>query len=187
MEEITRDIIERAAGGDMEAFEAIYKAVSGLVFNLALRITNSRPDAEEATQDIFLKIYDNLRYFEFRSSFKTWVYRIAANTAINVYNKNIKERLRRVDFDTVIETTGNSSGIREAAQSSDARKLLSSLLESLTPEHRAAIVLREIEGLSYEEIARALGEKLNTVRTRLKRARQALLELAKKAVQNELR
>jgi len=186
MEEITRDIIERAAGGDMDAFEVIYKAASGFVFNLALRITNSRPDAEETTQDIFIRIYDNLKRFEFRSSFKTWIYRIAVNTAINVYNRNIRNTGRRVDFDTIIETHGYSPEIKEEAEKSEEKKMLSLLLTALTPDHRAVIVLREIEGLSYGEISEALKINLNTVRSRLKRAREILLERGKKAVADEL-
>jgi RNA polymerase sigma-70 factor (ECF subfamily) len=186
MEEITRNIIERAAEGDMDAFEAIYKAASGFVFNLALRITNNRPDAEEATQDIFIKIFDNLKRFEFRSSFKTWIYRIAVNTAINVYNRNIKDVSRRGDFDTAIETQGYSPGIKEAAERSEERNMLSVLLNTLSPDHRAVIVLREIEGLSYGEISEALKINLNTVRSRLKRAREILMERGKKAVRDEV-
>ena len=186
MDEITRDIIEKAGSGDREAFEAIYKATSGYVFRTALRVVNNNADAQEVTQDIFMKLYDNLKYFEFRSNFKTWVYRITVNTAINVYKRNMREKLRRQDFDTAIETIGYSPKIGQAAEKIDAERQLSSLLNTLTPEHRAVIVLREIEGLSYEDIAASLHINLNTVRTRLKRAREALLGRSKKAVQNGL-
>jgi RNA polymerase sigma-70 factor, ECF subfamily len=184
MEELSRDNIEKAAKGDIEAFEAIYRATSGFVYNTALRIINNTADAQEITQDIFLKIYDSLKDFEYRSSFKTWVYRITVNFAINAYRKKKKELGRKGDFDTAIETEGHSAEVIPAAEKADAEKLLYSLLEKLSPEHRAVIVLREIEGLSYEDIAESLRINLNTVRSRLKRAREALMEYSKKAVKD---
>ncbi len=186
MEEISRDIIERAAEGEIEAFEAIYKATSGFVYRTALRIVNNSADAQEITQDIFMKIYDNLKYFEFRSNLKTWIYRITVNTAINVYRRNLREKSRRQDFDTTIETGGYSPEFNQVTERTDGEKLLLSLLNTLTPEHKAVIILREIEGLSYEDIAASLKININTVRSRLKRAREALLEFSKKAVKNGL-
>lgn len=186
MEDIPRDIIERAVKGEMAAFEQIYRATSGFVYRSALRILNNSADAEDVTQDIFMKIYDNLKNFQFRANFKTWVYRITVNTAINIYRRNLRQISRRGDYDTAIETAGHSPEIIQAAKITDSEKIISSLLETLTAEHRAVIVLREIEGLSYEDIAQSLKINLNTVRSRLKRAREALLERSKKAVQNEL-
>ena len=83
MEDIPRDIIERAVKGEMAAFEQIYRDTSGFVYRSALRILNNSADAEDVTQDIFMKIHDNLKNFQFRANFKTWVYRITVNTAIN--------------------------------------------------------------------------------------------------------
>lgn len=186
MEDIPKDIIEKAAKGDMEAFEAIYKASSGFIYRTALRIVNNSADAQEVTQDIFMKIYDKLKYFEFRSNLKTWMYRITVNTAINTYRRNLREKSRRQDFDPVIETEGQSPEFIRQAERSDSEKQLTSLLNMLTAEHRAVIILREIEGLSYEDIAQSLKINLNTVRSRLKRAREALLEFSKKAVKNGL-
>lgn len=186
MEALSRDNIEKASQGDIEAFEAIYRATSGFVYNTALRIINNSADAQELTQDIFLKIYNKLKYFQFNSNFKTWAYRITVNAAINAYNRKMREMSHRVDFETVIETQGHASEARQAAERSETDQQLASLLAFLTPDHRAIIVLREIEGLSYEEISASLKINLNTVRSRLKRAREALLERSKKAVRNEL-
>ena len=91
MEDIPRDIIVRASEGDMEAFEKIYRHASDYIYNITYRITNNAQDAQEATQDTFLKIYDNLADFRFRSTFKTWAYRIAVNTALNTYKKRARE------------------------------------------------------------------------------------------------
>jgi len=186
MEELSRDIIESASRGEMAAFEAIYKATSGFVFRTALRIVNNDADAQEVTQDIFMKIYDNLKDFQFRSDFKTWVYRITVNSAINAYRKNKRESGRRQDYDTTIEVAGHPSEVSQTAKKADSERLVESLLGTLSPKHRAIMTLREIEGLNYQDIAQSLRININTVRSRLKRAREALLNQSKKAVQNEL-
>jgi RNA polymerase sigma-70 factor (ECF subfamily) len=179
MEDIPRDIIEKAQTGDMDAFESIYKASSGFVYSVALRIVNSRQEAQEVTQDVFIKIYHNIKDFEFRSSFKTWAYRIAVNTALNAYKRVSKETNRRQDFDSVIDTQTASVDTKkemvDKEERAQAKAELDLLLCRLNPDQRACIVLREIEGLSYEEISSALNININTVRSRLKRARVALM------------
>ena len=180
MREIGSDILKRAAEGDIEAFEDIYRSFSGFVYNVALGITRDRADAEEVTQDVFIKAYRGLKGFRFGSSFKTWIYRIAVNEALNRYNKSKKEKSRRVDYDDSIESqAAHRSGAEEMMQS-DSETIRSMLLERLDQHQRACLVLREIEGLSYKEIAGALRIPVNTVRSRLKRARQALFEKARK-------
>ena len=182
MENIAQEVLERASQGDIGAFEQVYKTTSGFVYNVALRITRNSADAEEVTQDVFMKIYHNLKGFRFRSTFKTWVYRIAVNTAINRYHKSLREQRGRVDKGGVIESLPDSSSAVQAAIQSDTEKSLDRLLDKLSPEYKACLILREIEGLSYQEIADALKIPLNTVRTRLKRARQALLEESRRGL-----
>src|SRR5512135_2090626 len=101
MKEISRDILVQAAQGDIKAFEIIYRESAGYVYTLAMRITNNAHDAEEVTQDVFLKVYHSLGRFQFRSTFKTWLYRIAVNTALNLYKKSSKDMGSRVDFESV--------------------------------------------------------------------------------------
>lgn len=163
----------------MAAFEQLYKAASGFVYSVALRVTNRRPEAQEVTQDVFIKIYNNLSKFEYRSSFKTWAYRITVNTALNACKKMNRYQRGRQDIESVIDSqavsvdTKKEIAIKE--ERSQAKLRLESLLGVLNPDQRACIVLREIEGLSYEEIANTLKVNINTVRTRLKRAREALM------------
>jgi len=188
MSDIPKEILSQAAGGNIEAFEAVYNAASGFVYNVALRITNNKADAEEVAQDVFMKIYKNLRNFEFKSSFKTWAYRITVNTAINKYKSASRERNSRDQFDTAIENLASEDKTREFIDRENSEQLVSRLLDALNPDQRACIVLREIEGLSYEEISKVLKINLNTVRSRLRRARLALLTLGKNEVEaNELR
>ncbi len=182
MDDIAPDILERASQGDIEAFEQVYKATCGFVYNVALRITNNSANAEEVAQDVFMKIYHSLKSFQFRCAFKTWVYRITVNTAINRYRKSIREEKNRVDYDSIIGSLPSSRSTAEDAVRSDNETRLNMLLEMLNPDHKVCLVLREIEGLSYQEIAAALKIPVNTVRSRLKRARQALLEEARKGL-----
>jgi RNA polymerase sigma-70 factor, ECF subfamily len=187
MQPIDKDLLIKASEANMEAFEKIYKISSGFVYGIALRITNNREDAQEATQNVFLNLYKNIKKFQFRSSFKTWLYRIAVNAAINVYKKRAKDTGKRVDYDVVDKIEEVKDPAKEAVDRHDSKERIASLLEKLNPDQRACIVLREIEGLSYKEIADALKININNVRTRLKRAREALLAYARsEVIKNEL-
>ncbi|MCM8776412.1 MAG: RNA polymerase sigma factor [Candidatus Omnitrophica bacterium] len=181
MEELSEDVLKLAAQGDMTAFRKIYEAVSGFVYSVALRMVRNTADAQEITQDVFLKIYHNLKNFQYRSSFKTWAYQITLNTTLNYCKRLARERNRRTD-DSVLATQGVSPAVEERMEQLSREATVQSLLAILTPEQRACIVLREIENLSYEEMATVLRLNINTVRTRLKRARQRLIEYAKKGV-----
>jgi RNA polymerase sigma-70 factor, ECF subfamily len=187
MIDIAQDTLERAAIGDLEAFEQVYKSASGFVYNVALRVTRNSADAEEVTQDVFMKIYRGLKGFGFRSSFKTWVYRITVNTAINNSRRSAQKENAHMDYDSIAETFPGSSSTADAAIQRDNESALNVLLGLLSPEYRVCLVLREIEGLSYQEIAVSLSIPVNTVRSRLKRARETLVQKARKGlVQNEV-
>lgn len=177
MNNIPQELLVRASKGDMGAFEDIYRASSKFVYNVCLRITQDVSDAQEATQDVFLKIHRKLKDFAFRSSFKTWIYRIAVNAAINRYRISARNRTRYVSFD---EENGNDafpveSQTQKSAGKEEQKAMVDSLLSCLSAELRSCVVLREIEGLDYKEIARTLDIPINTVRSRLKRAREKLL------------
>lgn len=177
MENISKDIITKAAGGDIEAFGDIYRKTSTFVYNVALRITNNSEDADEVTQDVFMKIYKNLKNFNSLSSLNTWIYRITVNTAINRLKAEKKHTAGRIDYDPAAQPVSQKEVVRNNI---DSKEQISVLLNALNPDQRACVVLREIEGLNYKEIANALRININTVRTRLKRAREKLLVFAKK-------
>ena len=177
MENISRDIIAKAARGDIEAFEDIYRKTSTFVYNVAFRITNNSEDADEVTQDVFMKIYRHLKNFNSLSSLNTWTYRITVNTAINRLKAEKKHTDGKADYDPAAQAVSQKEEIRNNI---DSKERVSVLLSALNPDQRACIVLREIEGLNYKEIAQALRININTVRSRLKRARQRLLAFAKK-------
>jgi RNA polymerase sigma-70 factor (ECF subfamily) len=175
MSDISSELIMKASQGDMRAFEDIYKATSGFVYNVVLRITNNRDDADEVTQDVFVKVHKNLKDFGFRSSFKTWVYRIAANTAINHCKHRALYADRTVEYDPAIHDAGRPSETNVNVEKEQAAHIVEALLATLDPDQRACIVLREMQGLDYRAIAETLNININTVRSRLKRAREKLL------------
>ena len=185
MIDIAVDTLEKAAAGDLEAFERLYAASSGFVYNVALRITHNSADAQEVTQDVFMKVYHKLKDFQFRSSFKTWVYRITANTAINYYRRSLKQNSRSVDFDDLEGALPSAATAAESALARENEARLDALLEQLNPEYKVCLVLREIEGLTYQEISRALKIPVNTVKSRLKRGRQALWEAGRKGLRKD--
>lgn len=178
MEDISKDTLIKASQGDMRAFEEVYKASSGFVYNVAFRVVNNREDALEVAQEVFMTIHHKLKDFRFESSFKTWVYRITANQAINFAKKN--SRAKTVPFE---ESFGEGAVLSDAQTQMDQEhqsQLVEKLLGELNPDQRACVVLRDIQGLSYEEIAQALNININTVRSRLKRSREKLLSLKAK-------
>ena len=187
MQDIPKETLIKAQGDDLESFESIYKETSGFIYTVAFRIVNNRQDAEEVVQDVFLSMYHNLKRFRFQFSFKTWMYRITVNCAINHVNRMTREKNRIKEYENNLIHAEVTSQAPERESPHEGRgKLINSLLETLDVNQRACIVLRNIEGLSYREISDALHININTVRTRLKRAREKLLNSGRGVIKNEL-
>lgn len=186
MQEITQDILTSAAQGDLTAFETIYKGSSSFVYNVAYRVLGNKEDAQELTQEVFLTVHHKLKEFRFESSFKTWVYRITVNQAINMAKKIAKTRDKTIPYDEQVEPPAIVGDVQSRAEKEYNDKVIENLLNAINPDQRACVVLRNIEGLSYEEIAKALNININTVRTRLKRAREKLLSLRKQVAYEQL-
>jgi RNA polymerase sigma-70 factor (ECF subfamily) len=181
--------VERASAGDTSAFEALVRKYQGWVFTLAYRMLGDRAEAEDMAQEIFLKVYRSLPQFERKSSFSTWLYTIATNHCLN----RLESRRRRPRLQEMIRSTraeGNpdpvedrvadpAPGADQVLEQADLRRLIQEQLLRLTPEHRAILVLRDIQGLAYEEIGGLLGLESGTVRSRLHRARMELKERLK--------
>ena len=182
MQDIPQELLNKAAEGDRNAFEQIYRAVSGFVYSVAFRVIQSREEAEEVTQDVFIKIHHNLAKFRGESGFKTWVYRITVNAALDAGSRAARRRQQNVEPAVMEEIAAVPPEVEKNMAKKAAQETVQRLLERLSPEQRSCLVLREIHGLSYEEIAKSLNANINTVRTRLKRAREALMAYAKQEV-----
>jgi len=175
-------IIKNAAKGDIASFERIYKALSPYVYTLVYAMMGNEPDSADVTQDVFLSIHKNLRYFNFRSNLKTWAHRIAVNTALNALAKRNRSGRRTVELDAAFDISSNELPAEETIAKKEAGEQVYRMLSALSAEQRACVVLRDMQGLSYKEIALATESNINTVRTRLKRARETLVELKRKGV-----
>ena len=184
MQDVSREILTKAATGDLKSFEAIYRASSGFVYNVAYRIVNNKQDAEEITQEVFLNVYHNLKGFRMQSSFKTWVYRITVNSAINYSKKISREKDKKEEYYKYMNPWEIFE--KSAASGESYEETIGLFLKTLNPDQRACVVLRNIEGLSYQEIAGVLKVGINTVRSRLKRAREKLLTMKREVIKNEV-
>ena len=174
------DLINRFKEGDTSAFGEIVLKYQDKVYNLCRHMLRNAEDAEDAAQDVFLKAYQALPKFQPDASLYTWLYRIATNTCIDYKRKPIFESLfgdngegERLVHDRASETPSPEK-LYQLKQIDEALK---ESLEKLSPKLRAIIVLKEIEELSYEEIADALEISMGTVKSRIARAREELQKL----------
>lgn len=173
-------LIERARKGDTKAFERLYRDHVGRVHGLCLRMTRNPDLAADCCQDAFIKAWKALPRFEARASFSTWLHRIAVNTA---KNHLVAGNRRPPGADVDVEDAEQfDSGIRLRDGDTPDRELMRQQMEqtvmraveALPEELRLAITLREVDGLSYEEIAQRMGCPIGTVRSRIFRAREAI-------------
>ncbi|MBE6996601.1 MAG: sigma-70 family RNA polymerase sigma factor [Ruminococcaceae bacterium] len=174
-------LLRRAQSGDSAAFEAIVRAHEATVYRLALRQLGSREDAEDAAQEVFLKAYTGLQSFRGDSKLSVWLYRITSNVCIDLL------RRRRETVSLSVETEDGGSEELEVpdarfdpaalAERRDLRERIGAALSALPPEAREILLLRELGGESYEEIAQTLQLDIGTVKSRIFRARKKLCAL----------
>jgi RNA polymerase sigma-70 factor (ECF subfamily) len=183
-------LVERLRDGDPAALEPLMERYASRVFRVAYGITRSEADAEEVVQDVFLTLFRKIGSFEGRSALGTWIYRVATNAAL------LKRRGKRAQVEVSLEDclpTFGEDGHREGDRtllmadwsdtpeqdfvSRETRAVVSRAIDALPPHYRAVLVLRDVEGLSNEEVAEAIDESVASVKSRLHRARMALREL----------
>ena len=173
-------LVQRCAEGDEAACAELVAEHQRMVIQLAVNLLGDRDEALDLAQEVFLRVFRTIHRFRGHSSLRTWIYRIAVNQARNRHRFwRRRHRADQVSLDQHIATHGEflsggeSTPDRVLAQKELATRLQQAL-DGLPFDQRTAIVLREIDGLSYEEIAYSLGVAVGTVKSRLTRARQAL-------------
>src|SRR3954468_6493283 len=174
-------LVQRAKAGDVEAFEELVRRYDRNVFRIAQHITQNREDAEDVVQDAFLKAYTNLQNFQENSKFYTWLVRIAVNEALMRLRRRRTGQMVSLDEDI---KTDEDSIPREVADwapnpeqlydQGELREILQRTIQGLPAGFRTVFVLRDVEGLSTEETADALGLSIPAVKSRLLRARLQL-------------
>ena len=176
------ELIERCLGGDQSAWEAIVKQYWRRVFNVAYKFVGKHDEAEDLTQDIFLKIFKSLQTFDRRANFQTWLISVSRNLCIDHYRSVRKER-ETIDRDAdAAALTPAAAGQSQLAmlEQRDRVELLREALAALPKTLRNAVLLRDLQELSYHEIAEKLRLPEGTVKSRIKRGRTELARQIRK-------
>lgn len=173
---LDKNLIEKSKKGDLNAFEQLVRRYENKVFTVAFRFTGNYDDACDVAQEAFLRLYQALPGFREESNLMTWFYRIIAN----VCRDEMRRRKRYNNF----SLDGNPGGCNilqlpdqgvlpeEVVEKQEFTDMVQKCLDSLSEEHRFILIMRDIQGLSYDEMAQILNISLGTVRSRLNRARQ---------------
>jgi RNA polymerase sigma-70 factor (ECF subfamily) len=176
------ELLRRGRSGDRDALRQLFERYHRRLLAVVIGMVRNPEDAREIVQDTFVRAFRSLDGFKGDSSFYTWLYRIALNRAIDLQRRG--SRYQSAEFDEAIATGDefaiSSGGVAasedpfDAVRNRELGRKISEAIEGLTPDHRAVILLREIEGLSYEEISEVMNCSLGTVMSRLHYARKKL-------------
>lgn len=172
--------IASARNGDEAAFGELVQKYQKRVYALTVRMCPTPELAEEAAQEAFLSAWQRLPFFRGDAAFSTWLYRLASNACVDLLRKERRHQGTSLDDDTVgAEIPDTKPTPEEAAETKELRAQIEAGLRQLSPEHRAVLILREIQQLNYEEIADALSLDLGTVKSRISRGRRQLRDFLK--------
>ena len=180
------EIVEKVLKGDIDAFYEIIEKYEKMVYNLSYRIFNNTSDAEDMTQEAFMKIYKNLNKCQGKQSIKTWVYTITYNTCIDEVRKRKGKNNISLDMELEGEDSNYSLDIpsdditpENALIQKEGILEIEKAINSLSETNRALIFLRDVKGFSYNEISEILNLNIGTVKSRINRARNMLKNILK--------
>ncbi len=172
-------LVERCLGGDDSAWEGIVNTYTRRVYNLGYRYTGRSDEAEDLTQEIFIKVYQNLKSYRSEAgSFSNWVLKVGRNLIIDHYRqtRRFQQSAGSEEMETMNLSDDKTPNPHRVVEQSESARYLREALQKLSPELKEAIILRDLEGMAYQEIADLLTIPEGTVKSRINRAR---LELAK--------
>jgi RNA polymerase sigma-70 factor (ECF subfamily) len=176
------ELVKRAKEGDNKAFEELVKRTQDKIYNLGLKLLGNKDDVLDLLQETYIKAYESLPKFEGRSSFSTWLYRIATNFALM---KLRKEKYKKISIDEIKEAAdGNykleipdwSNSPYFQYKNEELKEILNEAINSLPPKYKTIFILHDIEGLSIPEISEILSLSMPTIKTRIHRSRLYLRE-----------
>lgn len=183
-------LVERAKRGDTAAFEQLVALYEKKVYNLAYQLTGNPEDAADVAQEAFVRAYMHLGEFRGDSSFGTWITHVVVNICRDEWRRrqrrptaSLQETVQGEDDEMTVQYADPGETPDQAVERAEEVRLVWQVLDQLDPEHREVLVLREFQEMSYDDIARALGCNLGTVKSRLSRARQAFKELYSRALE----
>ena len=167
-----RELISRSCAGDLDAFDHLVRVHQDRIYNVAYRLTGNHEDASDAAQDAFVRAFQALPRFRRDAAFSTWLYRIATNAALDL----VRRRPAVPPMELSVDQPGPSDPEAEVHRR-EVHRRVHAAVGHLPAEYRAVVVLRGLQGLAYEEIARVLQIPIGTVRSRLSRGRETLRAL----------
>ncbi|MBQ7109245.1 MAG: sigma-70 family RNA polymerase sigma factor [Clostridia bacterium] len=180
-------LIKQAQMGDNKAFELLIDEHFKKIYNIAYRLSGNEADASDMTQEVLIKIFRHIGSFSGNSKFSTWVYRVATNTCLDELKK-IKRR-STYSLDAELDTGENEVVVQVrdeaptpdiAAEQKELSAAVGKAIKRLSPDHSAVVILRDIQGMSYEEVAKILNCSVGTVKSRLNRGRAQLKKILEK-------
>jgi RNA polymerase sigma-70 factor (ECF subfamily) len=176
-------LINKSKKGDIEAFEELIKEYKKVAYNIALRILKNKEDAEDISQESMIKIFKSIDKFNMESSFKTWLYRIVVNTCLD-FKRKTKENTISVDqpvqagYDEFyIDLKDETPSTEEIIEKKQMKEMVMEAIYKLDDDFKTIIILRDINGFSYEEISEILSCNIGTVKSRISRGRHKLKEI----------
>jgi RNA polymerase sigma-70 factor, ECF subfamily len=177
-------LLDRCLAGEDSAWEALLKAYSRKIYNLCYRFTGRVEEAEDVTQEVFIKVFQTLKsYHAAQGSFGTWLNRVARNHLVDHYRRARKDRVTSSLEDELPEAEQQPSPHMEPTgqvESRERREVLQQALDKLSPDLREAVILRDLHDLDYEEIAQVLSVPQGTVKSRINRGRLELGRVLKR-------
>ena len=179
-----KTLVELSSKGDVEAFETLIRSHQKKVYNIILRMTKNPEDAQELSQDTFVRAFTAIKKFRGESSFSTWLYRIAMNVSTDFLRKRNKSIVISMDQGAVgsendqpLQLQEEGPGPDELSERNQLKVLVRNAMDSLSAEHRQVLILRDLMDVSYKDIASTLRLSEGTIKSRINRARYGLKQV----------
>ncbi len=186
MSDNERILLEKSKKGDVEAFEQLIESYQKKIFNIAFRMTGNYNDAGELTQEVLVRVFRSIKSFREEASLSTWIYRITTNTCLDELRKrknkkviSLEEEIKTEDGELRRQIVDAAPSPEELAERNEIKRCVDAAVRQLPDEQRTMIILRDIQGFSYDEISRILKCPQGTVKSRISRARLALRDILK--------
>ena len=175
-------LIQKAQKGDTNAFGTLVASYEKFIFNVACKMFSNSEDASDIAQEALIKAYKNIDKFDFNSSFSTWLYRITVNACIDEMRR--RKGRESISIDAEDEESGLALQIEDASLGAEERVIqnetvseVRAAIDKLSEEHKTVIILRDLQDMTYEQVAQTLDLSIGTVKSRLARARKSLKDI----------
>ncbi|WIV10516.1 sigma-70 family RNA polymerase sigma factor [Proteiniborus sp. MB09-C3] len=184
-----QNLIKKCVNGNLKAFDELIEKYEKTAYNIALRMLKNPEDAMDVSQEAFIKVFKSIKTFNFESAFSTWLYRIVTNTCLDFLRKkstivySLDNPIQTEDGEMERDIPDGSHSPEELLEKKLTKELVNNAIGKLEENHRVVIILRDIQGFSYEEISNILDCSIGTVKSRINRARNNLKDIVMKEME----